>query len=405
MPREARRVDVEKALEKPAPYGPDVDLSKYRLEEVVVEGVGEVVDPGVSSAAPRVGLSADKLAYVQANERVLYTTLARALSKYGVVVTSTREAAERYPRARELIWRLVDPASDKYTAAAYLYGGEAGYFVYVPPGTKVPLPVYTCLAITSNNVVQFAHNVVYVDEGGEVNVVTGCAIPHGVYSGLHIGISEFYVARSAKLTFTMIHAWAEGLHVRPRTTVYVEEGGEYVSYYVTYSPVASIQTYPVTYLEKGARAYTASVIASSKAGVYDIGSRVVLKGIGSSGESASRVVAKDESKVYARAEIEAHESDTRGHIECLGLLLSPSAMISSIPIITSMKQGAVLSHEAAIGIIAQREIEYLMSRGFTQEEAKAVLVRGFMNIDAPIPPPIRKHVDAILDIVAKHAVG
>lgn len=397
--------EVKKALSKPAKYGPDVDLHGYKLEEVLVEEVKEVVDPGVVSAAPRVGLTPDKLTYVQANEKMLYTAMTKALSKYGVLVLSTRDATEKFPRANGLVWKLVDPTTDKYVAAAYLHGGEAGYFIYVPPHTKVPIPIYTCLAITSNNVVQFAHNVVYVDEGSEVNVVTGCAIPHGVRSGVHVGISEFYVARNAKLTFTMIHAWAEELHVRPRTAVSVDEGGEYVSYYVTYSPVASIQTYPVVYLKKNARAYLASIIASSKSGVYDVGSYSALEAPGASVENVSRVVARDESSVYARAEIEALESSTRGHIECLGLLLSPKAVISSIPIITSRKQGAVLSHEAAIGLIAQKEIDYLMSRGFTEEEAKAVLVRGFMNIEAPIPPLIKKQVDVILDMVTKHAVG
>jgi Fe-S cluster assembly scaffold protein SufB len=396
--------EIEKALEKPAPYGPDIDLSKYKLEEAVVEEARDI-DPGVASAAPRVGLEAGKLMYVQANERALYTAMAKALSKYGVLVLPTREALEKIPKARELSWRLVNPARDKYTAAAYLYGGEVGYFIYVPPRTKVPVPVYTCLAITTNNTIQFAHNVVYIDEEAEANLVTGCAIPHGVKEGVHVGISEFYVARNAKLTFTMVHAWADGLHVRPRTVVKVEEGGEYVNYYVTYSPVASIQTYPVVYLEKNARAYLASIIASSKTGVYDIGASSILEEPGASAENISRVVARDESSVYARAEIEALESNTKGHIECLGLLLSPRAFISSIPIITSRKQGAVLSHEAAIGLIAQREIDYLMSRGFTEDEAKAVLVRGFMNIDAPIPPTIKKQVDQILDMVAKHAVG
>ncbi|MEM2171547.1 MAG: SufD family Fe-S cluster assembly protein [Desulfurococcaceae archaeon] len=397
--------EIKKALDKPAKYGPDIDLQRYKLEDVLIEEVKEIADPGVVSAAPRVGLASDKLTYVQANEKVLYTAMTRALSKYGVLVLSTREAVERFPRASDLVWRLVDPTTDKYVAAAYLYGGEVGYFIYVPPYTKVPVPIYTCLAITSNNTVQFAHNVVYVDEGSEANVVTGCAIPHGVYSGVHVGVSEFYVARNAKLTFTMVHAWAEGLHVRPRTRVSVDEGGEYVSYYVTYSPVASIQTYPVVNLGKNARAYLASIIASSKSGVYDIGSGSVLEAPGASVENASRVIARDESSVYARAEIEALESDTRGHVECLGLLLSPKATISSIPIITSRKQGAVLSHEAAIGLIAQKEIDYLMSRGFTEEEAKAVLVRGFMNIEAPIPPVIKKQVDTILDVVTKYAVG
>lgn len=396
--------DIKKALEKPASYGPDIDIHRYKLEEATVGELREP-DPVLSSATPRVGLSTDKLMYVQVNERALYSALARALSKYGVIMLPTREALEKLPRARELAWKLMEPTRDKYTAAAYLYGGEAGYFIYVPPGIKVPTPIYTCLAIVSNNVVQFAHNIVYVDEDAQVDLVTGCVIPHGVYSGLHVGISEYYVARNAKLTFTMIHAWSEGLHVRPRTIVEVGEGGEYVEYYITYSPVASIQMYPIVYLKKNARVYTASIVASSKTGVYDIGFKANLVEVGASSEIVSRVVAKDESSTYARAEIEAFETNTKGHIECLGLLLSPMAFISSIPIVTSRKQGALLSHEAAIGLIAQREIDYLMSRGFTEDEAKAVLIRGFMNVDAPIPPSIRKQVDVILDMVTKYAVG
>jgi len=152
--------------------------------------------------------------------------MAKLLEKYGVIVLPTKEALLRKPFARELSWKLVGPTKDKYTAFAYLYGGEVGYFIYVPPGVKVPVPIYTCLSITSNNVVQTAHNIVYVDEGAEAHLVTGCAIPHGVKDGVHIGISEFYIAKNAKLTFTMLHAWAEGLHVRPRTVVKVEEGGE-----------------------------------------------------------------------------------------------------------------------------------------------------------------------------------
>jgi len=300
----------------------------------------------------------------------------------------------------------VDPRVDKYTASAYLYGGEIGYFIYVPKGVHVPIPIYSCLAITSNNRIQYAHNIVFVDEGAEAHVVTGCAVPHGVREGVHIGISEFYVARNARLTYTMLHAWADGMHVRPRTAVWLGEGAEYVSYYVIYSPIASLQTYPRVELSSNARAYLASIVAGSGNGIYDQGSEAVLKGRGSSAEIVSRVLASEQAVVYARSSIDAYEADTRGHIECLGLLLSEKASTSSIPVITSRKPGALLSHEAAIGMIAEKEIQYLMSKGFTESEAKSVIVRGFMSIDAPgIPFSVRREIDRLLDLIARHAVG
>lgn len=398
---------VEKALNKPALYGPDIDLTKYKLEEPSVDQLNEdKLDEKTIKAINRVSFSSSSISYLQVNETALYKALEKQLSRYGARIMPLKLALEKYDIARKLAWRNIRPDTDKYTAAAYLYGGEIGYFVYVPPNTRVPIPIYSCLAIIGNKRIQFAHNIVYVDEGGEAHIVTGCAVPHGVVEGLHIGISEFYVARNARLTYTMIHAWSEGVHVRPRTGVYVEEGGEYVSYYVIYSPIASIQTFPVAYLRKSSRAYMATITAASGKGVYDLGSKTVLREEGSSSEIVSRIVARDKSIVYARADIEAHNSNTKGHIECLGLLLSEGSTISSIPIITSKKPGALLSHEAAIGMIAERELEYLMSKGFTEDEARAVLVRGFMNVDAPgIPRTVRREIDRILDLVTKYAVG
>lgn len=400
--------EVRRALSKPAAYGPDVDLGTYTAEppSVAEIGGGARMPDDVIEASGRLSLEADSATYVQLNEMALYRVVEEALGKYGVKIMPTKLALERAWLGRDLAWRLVDPRGDKYTASAYLYGGELGYFIYVPKGVKVPIPIYTCLAITANKRVQYAHNVVFVDEGAEAHLVTGCAVPHGVREGVHIGISEFYVSRGARLTFTMMHAWAEGMHVRPRTAVWVGEGGEYVSYYVIYSKVGSLQTFPRVELSTGAKAYVASVIAGSGSGIYDQGSAALLKGEGSSAEITSRVLASDSAEVYARSNVEAYESRSRGHVECLGLLLSDRAMISSIPAIASRKPGSRLTHEAAIGMIAEREVHYLMSKGFTEEESKSILVRGFMNIDVPgIPLPVKIEVERLLDKIAKSATG
>lgn len=398
---------IREALKKPAPYGPDINLEDYGLEEPRVEEGLTSVSTGVNGAARRLGLQEiSRISYLQVNETAFFRFMESALRKYGVEVMPLKLAMEKNELAKRLAWRLVKPHTDKYTAAAFLHGGELGYSIYVPPKTSVPLPIYTCLAITSEKRVQFAHNVVYVGEGSEAHIVTGCAIPHGVSRGVHIGISEFYIARNAKLTFSMIHAWFKGLHVRPRTAVKVEEGGEYVSYYVIYSPVASLQTFPTAHLAQGGKTYMASIVAASGEGEYDVGARSVLGGRGSSAEIVSRIIARDSARVYARAEISSNNPDTKGHIECLGLLLSEDAAISSIPVISSSKPRAMLSHEAAIGLIAQEEIEYLMSKGFKEDEARAIIIRGFMDVRAPgIPQSVRAEIGRILDMVSKHAVG
>lgn len=399
--------DVEKALSKPAPYGLDIDITNYVVEEPTVEELkSKELEEPVRRAAERVGFNGIRPSYLQVDQVAFYNLLEKRLRSYGVIVTPLRVAIDNYDLAKNISWKLVDPRSDKYTALAYLKGGELGYFIYVPEGVRVETPIYTCLILRFERRAQLAHNVVYVGEGSEAHVVTGCAVPHGVKEGLHVGVTEFYVARNAKLTFSMIHAWSQGVHVRPRTAAYVEEGGEYVGYYITYSPLASVQMYPVVRLEARAKADTVSVIVGLGNGDYDVGTRVTLEGVRAAGEITSRILGLDNSRIVARAEIVGRAPESRGHIECLGLLMSEGSSITAIPQIKSENPESTLSHEAAIGRISREELEYLMSRGFTEDEAKAIIVRGFMKVDVPkLPEVVRRQVDNITRIVAKLATG
>jgi Fe-S cluster assembly scaffold protein SufB len=398
--------EVKRALEKPSPYGPDIDLSRYKIDEggiIYREPSQEITE----SAREKVGISVEQATYLQVGETVFARAMAEKLFKeYNVVVKPLFKALKEDKLAEKLAWTLLRPDQDKYTAYAYLYGKEAGYYVYVPPGTKVPLPIYTCLSLFTENQVQTTHNIVYLDEGSEAIITTGCLVPHGVKGGLHVGLSEFYVAEKARLIYTMIHSWGEGTHVRPRTVVRVKEGGEYVSYYSVYSPVASIQTYPMVHLEKKASAKLVSVIAGSGPGVYDIGGGAILEGEGSSAELVSRTISSKGSRIISRSSIEALTGGTKGHIECLGVMLDDRSTTETIPVLKTSVEGVELTHEAAIGMLSGEKLEYLLARGFTEEEARSILLRGYLTLEVKgIPPSIKAEIDRITDYVIKHALG
>lgn len=392
-----------RALQSPAPYGPDVDLERY-LSSRRGAAAGTVED-----ALEKLGLGRSVLGragYVQVNEEILRSIVARRLEQQGVLVMPLHEALEKLPWARGYYWRAVPVDADKYTAAVELYGGRKGYFIYVPPGARVEQPIYTCLLITEELEAQLVHNIVVVDEGAEANLVSGCGVSHGVTGALHVGVSEFYVKKGATLRYAMIHSWAPGVHVRPRTGVVVEEDGSYVNYYLIHGPVASVQSYPVVELQRGARLYSASIIVAEGDAVYDIGALARLRGQGASAELVSRVLARGSARVYARSRIEAHAPDTRGHIECLGLPLSGDAVIESIPELHSSVEGAELTHEAAIGRIAEEELEYLMSRGFTEDEARGLLLRGLLHVEVPgLPAPLRSLIRYVERTLAEKATG
>ncbi len=400
------RERAEKALRKRARHDPDIDIESYELSTPEIRAE-ELPWEDLESFYEKLGFrGGETLSYVQVDERVYYVRQKPLYEKYGVVVEPLAIALKENSLARRLAWSLVSVDQDKYTAAAYLYGGEMGYFIYVPPGVRFPEPIYTCLGIFSKRRAQFAHNIVYLGEGAEAYITTGCMVPHGVEGGLHIGVSEFYVSRGAKLVYTMLHSWVKGVHVRPRTSIAVEEGGRYVSYYAVYSPVGSLQAMPDVRLSSGASAEHTAIVAGSGGGVYDIGSRALLLGRGSSAELVSRVVASSGARVVARADLRSSSRRTRGHIECLGLLLDDKSYVSSIPILESEVEEAELTHEAAIGFISGEKIEYLMTKGFSEEEARAILLRGFLSVEAPgLPERARREVERIIDYVVRRAVG
>ncbi|MCU7786828.1 SufD family Fe-S cluster assembly protein [Pyrobaculum sp. 3827-6] len=388
------RHKARSALDKPAPYGPDIDVTAFG------EGRGLLEEEAVASVAGRVGVSTAATAfYIQADNAYF-----RYLSRIpGVEVYRLEEFVEEYRDvARDYLWRLVPPHLDKYTAAAALRG-VGGYVIRVKSGVKVSEPILACLSIVRGGL-QAPHNVVIVEEGAEAVVYTGCAIaPEAV--GLHVGISEFYVMKGARLRFIMVHSWNKAAHVRPRTGVLVEEGGEYVEYYANLASVKTLQTSPRIVLKEGARAHSVSVVLGLGDAVIDIGTVASLEGRDAGVELATRAIAAGSSTVTMRALVEAW-GPARGHVECSGLLMSERANIVTIPQLAARHSDAALTHEASIGRLAEEEINYLMAKGFTYEEAVSLLVRGFVTTDIHkyLPEQARRYVENIEKLITEKAM-
>ena len=197
---------------------------------------------------------------------------------------------------------------------------------------------------------------------------------------MHIGITEIYVRKNAKLTFTMIHNWGEEVVVRPSTVSVVEDGGTYLSNYISMTPVRTVQMYPTTYLKgKNSVARYHSIIVGYPNSDIDVGSQVVLQGEGSRAEIIARSLTRG-GRIVNRGRLVGEQVGAKGHLECRGLMLAPEGVIYAVPELEARVDGVELSHEAAVGKIAQEEIEYLMARGLSEDEATAMIVRGFLNV-------------------------
>ena len=392
---------AKRAREKKAGLGDDINLERYNTEtrehdalkslaEVPQEYKQNLLRAGIEpSESGRSG------SFLLQDRSVVFSRV----KSMGLELMSTTEALKQHEWLADYLWRAIPVDLDKYTSEVEL-DQMNGYFIRAKANSKVTIPVQACLFITTDKIGQKVHNIIIAEENSELHIITGCSVAHAVKSALHLGVSEFYVKRGAKITFTMIHNWSEGVEVRPRTAVVIEDDGTFISNYILMTPVKSLQTYPTAYCEgKNARANFQSIIYASGNARIDTGSRAVLKGERSRAEIISRVVATDNAEVIARGEMIGEGANASGHIECRGLILSDNAAITSIPELKAVRKDLDLSHEAAVGKIAEEAILYLMARGLSEEEATSVIIRGFLNVDITgLPDALARETKKMLDM-------
>jgi Fe-S cluster assembly scaffold protein SufB len=386
---------AEQSATKLAAFGADLDLGTFSRQ-----GGSWDYDPDYRQFAPEershllksgIELTDVKHAgtFLQADARVIHC---RA-NQEGVEVLPITEALARREGLADYLWRLVAVDTDKYTARAEL-ALDNGYFIRALPGAHVKDPVETCLYLKTDRFSQHVHNVVVVEPGASLHVITGCTTHPGVRSGLHIGVSEFYVRRGGTLTFTMIHNWAEDIHVRPRTGVLVEEGGRFISNYVLLRPVKTVQMYPtVTLAGAHALARLQSIFIAHPGCELDVGGRVVLKAPHTRAEVIARSISTG-GRCVSRGHLVGQVPEVKAHLECRGLILSPHGVIYAVPELEGLAAGVDMSHEAAVGRIAAEEIEYLMARGLDEDEAISTIVRGFLSVKIEgLPPALEEELE------------
>lgn len=382
------------AAEKPAPFGSDIDLSAFSRETVEHDKVAalEELSGEVQERALTVGVDSGEGcrggSFFQMDHSVVFSEAYQA----GLEVMDINEALEKYDWLKDYWWKSLPSDSDKFAAQAELRQ-QHGYFLRALPGAKAEFPLQACLYMSQQGMAQNVHNIVIAEEGSELHIITGCTVAPHVESALHVGISEFYVKKNARLTFTMIHNWAPGVSVRPRTGAIIEENGVFLSNYICLKPVKTLQAYPTAYcIGENATVRFNSVLLAQEGTELDLGARVYLQAKGSRAESISKAITTG-GNIVARGHFIGEADGVKGHLECRGLILSEKGRIHAIPELEGRSKDVEMTHEAAVGKIAQEEIEYLMARGFTSDEATAAIVRGFLDIEMKgVPDSINEEI-------------
>ena len=286
----------------------------------------------------------------------------------------------------------MDPAKDKYTAKSYLEDSD-GYFVRVKAGYHIKYPVQTCMMLKTNKSIQNLHNIIIVEDGASLEMITGCTTTHHANDSLHVGVSEMFVGDNASLTFSMIHNWGDQSTVRPRTNCIVGKNSHYTNNYVLMNPVGTLQSYPVAHVGENSSAVYNTRCVATKGSVIDTGGMAVLEGRNARSEIMSRSISNG-GKMIARGKLVGAAPGAKGHLECRSIILDDEGSSTAIPELDAQIADVEMTHEAAVGKIARDQIEYIMSRGLTEDQAVSMIVRGFLSGSINgLPPELQTELE------------
>ncbi len=388
--RDSYTKKAEAAEHKKAPLGEDIDLSLY--ESNIAKKPTQVDTAEISKKDKEQMLTAGVMlddmsqrsgTFIQMDNAPIHSSI----QQEGIEIMATSQAIAKYAWLKDYWWRAVAVDADKYTAHVELHQSD-GYFIRALPGAKTTFPVQACLYLNKIGLIQDVHNIIIAEEGSELHIITGCTTAFRNEPGLHLGVSEFFIKKGAKVTFTMIHSWTPEMGVRPRTGAIIEEDGLFLSNYVIMKPVKSLQLYPAARcVGENSTVRFNTVMVTPPGSSMDIGSRALLDARGAKTEIVSRAITTG-GDIIARGYIEGNKPDVKGHLECRGLIMGDSGTIHAVPELKGTLAGVDLSHEAAVGKIAEEEVEYLMARGLTRDEATAAIIRGFLKVDIEGLPPM-----------------
>ena len=414
-----------KALEvfnsKPVPtWGPD--LSDLDINDIVhyLEPDAKVMSDNwddvpdyIKSTFDRLGIpeaERQSLAGVgaQYDSEVVYHSVHKELTEQGVIYTDIETAIrEHEDLVKQYFMKVITMHDHKFSA---LHGAvwSGGSFVYVPKGVKVNMPLQSYFRLNAAEAGQFEHTLIIVEEGADLHFIEGCSAPKYKKNVLHAGAVELIVKKGARMRYSTIENWSRNMYNLNTKRAIVEEDG--VMEWVSGSFGSRVSMlYPMTIL-KGERSrceFTGVTFASS--GQYlDTGCKIVHAAPNTSSTVHSKSISKNGGTSFYRGllNVAANATGAKATVECESLMLDNESRSDTIPIIEINNDSVDIGHEAKIGRISDEAIFYLMSRGISKDEAKAMIVRGFVEpISKELPLEYAVELNKLIELELEGTIG
>ncbi len=345
----------------------------------------------------------------QYDSELVYHNVRSEVAELGVVYTDM-ESALKGPYAdmvRKHFMKLVTPHDHKFAA---LHGAvwSGGSFVYVPPGVSVEIPLQSYFRLNAPGAGQFEHTLIIVDEGAYLHFIEGCSAPKYNIANLHAGCVELFVGKNAKLRYSTIENWSKNMYNLNTKRALVEEGGtiEWVSgsfgSHVSY-------LYPMSILKgRGARMEFTGITFAGKGQNLDTGAKMVHSAPETTSYMNTRSISKDGGISTFRSSVVVNKDakNSKSSVSCQSLMLDDVSRSDTIPAMDIRTKNADIGHEAKIGRISDEAVFYLMSRGISEEEARAMIVSGFADdVSKELPLEYAVEMNNLIRLEMKGSIG
>jgi len=383
--------------------GPDSD--KHRSWDDVPQEIRETFEKLGIPEAERESLAG---VGAQFDSEIVYQNIRKELEELGIVFLDMETAVKKYPElVRRFFMKAVPPTDHRFAA---LHGAvwSGGSFVYVPKGVKVPLPLQAYFRMNVESSGQFEHTLIIADEGSDLQFIEGCSAPRFNDLNLHVGMVEIFVLKDAKVRYSTIQNWSKNTYNLNTKRAIVEEGGtmEWIS-----GSLGSMKTmlYPSSVLRgRGARAEHLGITYAGPGQHMDTGSKVIHLAPDTSSLVDARSISVGGGWAFYRGFLDISRSamNSRSSVKCTALMIDNESRADTVPIIQVMNNAAEVGHEARIGRLGEEEIFYLMSRGLSESEAKAIIVRGFMEpVSHQLPVEYAVELNRLIDTEMESSIG
>ncbi|WP_433700590.1 Fe-S cluster assembly protein SufB [Nocardiopsis sp. CA-288880] len=344
----------------------------------------------------------------QYESEVVYHQIREDLEEQGVIFLDTDTALKEHPEIFEEYFGTVIPPGDNKFAALNTAVWSGGSFIYVPKNVHVEIPLQAYFRINTENMGQFERTLIIVDEGAYVHYVEGCTAPIYKSDSLHSAVVEIIVKKNARCRYTTIQNWSNNVFNLVTKRAIAEEGAtmEWID-----GNIGSQVTmkYPAVYLMgEHAKGETLSIAFAGEGQHQDTGSKMVHCAPNTSSTIVSKSVARGGGRASYRGLVQVQEGahNAKSSVKCDALLIDTISRSDTYPYNDLREDDAELAHEATVSKVSEDQLFYLMSRGMNEDEAMAMIVRGFVEpIARELPMEYALELNRLIELQMEGAVG